>query len=43
MFLIQRNAEFLAEHSFDAFEIFFDKGEFFLYIGNAFEERIKSS
>ena len=34
VFIIQRNAEFLAKHGFDAFEIFFHENKLFLNVSN---------
>ena len=35
---IQRNPEFFAEHGFDAFEVFFHEGEFFLDVRKPLQE-----
>src|SRR5437899_13032747 len=39
---IQRNPEFFAEHGFDAFEIFFHEGEFFLDVCQPLQELVDS-
>src|SRR6266849_3833876 len=40
---VERYAQLFPEYGFDPFEIFFHEGEFFLDVGNAFEERIERS
>jgi hypothetical protein len=39
---IQRNPEFFAEHGFDAFEVFFHEGEFFLDVRKPLQELVES-
>src|SRR5712692_5786297 len=40
---VERYAQLFPEYGFDPFEIFCHEGEFFLDVGNAFEERIERS
>jgi hypothetical protein len=42
VFLIERNAELLAEHGFHAFEIFFHENKLFLDVRKALQEFIES-